>query len=276
MLFFDRIVRFEAGPAGVLGLSWGGVRIGFRVEKTDSREPNRATVQLYNLTAASRGYLQTPGLKVCLYAGYRNDIGMPPPLIFQGDLAKRDAIKVSRNGMDIVTEVSAEDGGQAYREAKLNLAMRGPVTVQQVVAMIATAMGLKPPASLATLPPLRFGRRFCAQGPAREILDGIVSSLGARWSIQDGELVVTPDGMPLPGAAFVLSSATGLVGSPEKTEDGKGVKAVSLMNGLIRPRSPFVVMSQFVNGTYIAKAVTHAGDNGWQADYYTIIEGVAP
>ena len=55
---------------------------------------------------------------------------------------------------------------------------------------------------------------------------------GTDWSIQDGKVQMVPRKGYLPGEAVVLTHETGLVGSPEQTQDGITVRC--LLNPRLR------------------------------------------
>jgi hypothetical protein len=265
MDFWEREARLEVGDAGSTGKSWSGLRLAFKVEKDDNPAPDEGTISIWNLSQESREGI-VKGQLARLFAGYRDT---PQPCIIQGDIRK---VSHKKDGLDVVTELTVADGGIVYQTARLSRTWRGPVGARTILADVAASMGLGIAALPVDLPDIQFLRGFSALGPARETLDTIAKTTGARWTIQDGEIVFTRNRKATTETAFILSPDSGLVGSPERMEDGT-VTATCLLNGLIRPRRKVEIQSAETNGFFIVKKVTHDGDTFGQ-NYYTTIEGM--
>lgn len=69
-------------------------------------------------------------------------------------------------------------------------------------------------------------------GMARQYMRDEARDTDTDWSIQDGKVQMVPRKGYLPGEAVLLTHETGLVGTPEQTQNGLTVRA--LLNPLLR------------------------------------------
>ena len=69
-------------------------------------------------------------------------------------------------------------------------------------------------------------------GMSRHYLKQSTESSNTTWSIQNQKVQIIPRTSTLPDTAIVLSSKTGLVGTPEQTNEG--IAAQTLLNPLIK------------------------------------------
>jgi hypothetical protein len=257
---FNRVVRVEVGLPGQPGRAWEGLRVGFTVKKSDGRTPNKAEITIYNLTADSSAAFQQKNAVVRLLAGY----GAPSEL-FMGDIDR--AIR-NASGVDSVTKVEAADGGRKFRQAWISKTFAAGTTSDQVLRELATAAGLSL-GYVSPLPTVHLTSGLTLNGSVKDSLDVLVKTVGADWSIQDGELQVLLPTATTGEEAVVISPDTGLIGSPVRTKDG--IEVVSLLQPTLRPGRRFQLTSRDFKGIYRAKYVEHTGDSGWEYDFYTKI-----
>jgi len=262
------------------------LRVGFDVEKTGNSDPNRAAVEIHNLNESNRRVLQ----KGADLAARMNDKGLfyDWPLvieagyvktksqIFSGDITYADS---RQDGTEWVTVIEAEDGGRKYRSASISQSFGMGTPVAAVLKTLAGALGVGLGNSAAhfaagaELGYLSFANGIVLNGQVSKLLDKYISSAGYSWSIQDGQLQVLSPGEFLMDGQVWLGAATGLVGSPERGEQG-AVKACSLLQPTIKPGRLVVIDSRMVKGKYRATKVDHYGDVSG-ADWYTEFEGVS-
>lgn len=260
-----RTVEVVAGVPGQPGRRWTDLKMNGSVEKTDSKKPNVGTVQVYNLTQDSVGFLRQPGAVLKVAVGY----GGETSVIFTGDV---DEVTFKRDGANTVTEVKARDGQLAFQGASLSQTFDGPVTNTTLIRRLADAIGL-PLLEIPALEERVYQYGYTAVGPVRNALDEVCASSDARWSIQDGQLVITRNGQPTSEAAALLARETGLVGQPEATKHG--VKFTALLNPLVTPRRFVKLESRDFTGFYLVKKVTHRFDTDEQ-EFYSEAEAVSP
>ena len=268
---FKRVVRVTVGPRGEPGRQFAsvkdgspGFRINVKVDLDDTPSPDSLTLQLWNLNADSRGFIRRNGNAVIVEAGYGT-----PEMLFSGDIDE-DTIKETRDGGDLVLELEAGDGRQAFRAGRLNETFDGPTQSSDVIRRLADAMGLRFANLPADLPRVEFSQGYTVAGSIQKELTNLTRTVGARWSIQNGELVVTRIGATTGEQAVLLSANTGLIGIPEKKE--RGVSFVSLYNPLIRPRRKVKLESRDLDGFFVVKKMTVNLDSGYSDEFYSEVE----
>lgn len=262
---FRRTYALTLGTHDVTGL-----HIRFRVEKTLKTEPNTCSIDVYNLAPETRESLEkAKSIPVRLEAGYADE----NELIYLGEV--RSATSVSE-GPDIITHVEAGDGEKQIASARIAIPV-GPKTPADVaLRAIARTLGV----GLGNVEVV--AKRLAASGkaifPAGRVITGnaareltdFANSAGLEWSIQDGKLQFLDKGKALEGRAFLLSSDSGLIGSP--SVDTKGiVNAQTLFIPGMRPGVKVVFDSHSVHGGYRVQKCIYTGDYAGK-DWYVEVE----
>jgi hypothetical protein len=247
----------------------------FDVEKSTEREPNRAKVELCNLTPDVREQLeQAAEPQIELEAGYKDLIDV----IFAGDVR---SVHSRRSGPDIWTVIDSEDGGRAYRTARISRGWDAGVSLSTVIAACADAMGVGRgnSASVAAAAELESGGAVFPDGitldsPARQALDRVCRSAGLRASVQNGVILLQRGRHATGETAIVLSSGSGLVGSPTRgSQDARsGVPVYSaraLLNPGLYPGRSIRLETDTVTGDYTCSRVRYRGEttgSQWHAE----------
>ena len=265
MPLFGRNVLLRLGPEGGTGREFQGFRIVFDVKMTKASSPNAATIEAYNLAAASVALAQTADAVVELFVGY--DV---PRLIFRGSPV-RNGVRLDRRGPDRVLRIEAQDGGRAYAEGRVSVSFAAQTTITQAFTAISEQLGL--PLGVVRLPAgVVFPRSLSLVGPARDVLDRLAEATGSEWYIRDGALQFLEAGGDTGEQAVVFSADAGnLVGSPAPTDDGIEVRA--LLAPSMRPGKVFEVQSEDYRGQYVAGDVAFRGDSGWDQPFYVTVQG---
>jgi hypothetical protein len=259
-----------------------GFRVKFNIQKTLKPEPNKALIEVYNLSETHRGQLGqlAPGKKaktgkagrgkasppllgtvpVRLEAGYA-DPG--PEMIFLGNLRTVDS---ERMGPDWVTSIASGDGERAFRTARINQSF-GPRTPPDVaLRALVKSLGLGNGNMAQVLSSLRMNgsgtlltRGLVLSGPTARMMSDFCRSANLEWSIQDGNLQFVDLNTALSQKAVVLSPSTGMIESPNV--DGSGVlQCKTLMIPGLRCGALVVVKGVNVQGTYRVEKITYEGD----------------
>lgn len=203
--------------------------ITFTVERTLKKQPNNASIQIFNLDPDRRQRIEERGVaRVVLEAGYEVPDGTPRgqyadrSLIFAGDLRE---VYSRQEGADMVTTVESGDGEKKHRSARVHQSFAPGTQIKTVIKECAKAMGVGL-GNLSALGQVEFpkvGAVFpCGtvlDGSAAEELDGLLRSAGLEYSIQNGVLQITTRRKELAGEAVVLGPGTGLVGSASISSD---------------------------------------------------------
>lgn len=252
-----------------------GLRVAFRVGKTDRPEPNVAEVSIHNLSPEARAEFQQKPLAFIVEAGYdgRTEV------LFQGEAQAVDHVV---SGPDVVTRIRAGDGERQFRYATFSASFRPGTSMEDVISEVAKSMygldisqlreRLKRKDWRGALDTFLNG--WAGQGRTAPELDKLLSSRSLTWSIQDGALQVLGEQEPSSEDAILLSASTGLLGSPEYgSPDKKGgpvpLKVRSLLQPGIKPGRQISVQAKSVSGRFRVTKVLHTGDThgqDWQSE----------
>ncbi len=251
-----------------------GLRVQFKITKTDQKEPNTSEITVTNLSPTSRGRLQVKGVKVSLEAGY---IGTGLTRLFYGDARTIDHL---RDGASWNTVLKLGDGERAYRYARVNQSFSGGVNAGDVLQYLGDASGL----SLGNvseasdrIKDITFDQGYVLHGRWSDEMHKLVSSLGYTFSIQNNAIQVLLPDESVSSDVLEISPYTGLIGSPEMgTPEKKGKPALLCFKTLLQPIFPggrVKVVSKRYNGFVKIKKVEFEGDSE-SGPWYATAKGV--
>lgn len=222
---WKRWCNLAVGNGGGLDLS--GLHIKFTTHKGDVETPNSAEITIYNLSPETVARIKGEFKRVVLSAGYVSNNG----IIFDGTIRQ---VRSLRSGADSWVEIIAADGDRAYNFATVNCTLAAGARPADQVAACGAAMAAKG-TETGYIPDLggqALPRGKVMYGMARSYMRDVADTTDNTWSIQDGKMQMVPASAYLPGEAVVLTASTGLIGSPEQTNEG--IKVRSLINPRIR------------------------------------------
>lgn len=211
MPLFDRVVELTIGQEGGKGVTITDLRISFSIEKGATKNPNKCTCRIYNMSKATRELVQVVGNVLILKAGYRQDIGAQT--IFTGTITRYLTVK---EGPDLVTELEMMDGLLEFRDAKVSVSFAPGVQAADVLRNVAGKFNLPVRTLPENLAPIQYPDGFAFVGRVREAMDKVCEYMGLEWSIQNREVQILQKGGVFKQKAILLSSDTGMVGSPEQ------------------------------------------------------------
>jgi hypothetical protein len=272
-VFFDRMgelrVGIPANPQGTImgvGRGWTDLRLEFEVTRSLGKEPNTASIKLFNPDEVSIGLIQGTGAFVQLLAGY-----FPlPSMIFSGNIARR-GVNVEKDGVDKIITIEAGDGELSYVESSFNWHYSAGTPVNLVLTNLLVSLGVGLGPGSPVLPPRILPNDVSYFGRAVDVLDELVTDAGGTWSIQDGNLEILLEDAPTAELAVSLTPETGLIGTPTRTDDGVTIE--SLLHPGIKPGKPLNVLSFQTVGFFKPKVVKHRGDTHG-GDWRTEVEAV--
>lgn len=232
---------------GQNGIDLSNLRIKASIKKSDTMTPNVADIRVYNvsqetalsmllnLSPVQNGVLQKDAGKVILQGGYDNNFGV----IFKGNI--KQIILGRESATDTFVDIVAGDGERAYNYAVVNATIAAGATQDDQLKAVTTSttpqgvtlgyVGNK--GTSAKLP-----RGKVMFGNAKNYLRDIAKNTDQTWSIQDEQLDLVPVGGYVKGTQVILTSKTGLVGTPQQTTQGVNIKC--LLN-------PFIKVNGLVN-----------------------------
>jgi hypothetical protein len=212
-------------------LDLSGLRITFRVNADDASSPNEATIRVYNLADKTAQHAVAEYSSVSLQAGY----GDQTAVIFTGTVIYYKTGK--ENNTDSFLEIFAADGDEAYNQAVANTTWAAGYTFSDLLKFYAKNMGLQLDQNALTYLAQAGGaypapRGKVDQGLFKLLTRDLSRAVNARWSIQNGVLTLIPNDSYLPGTIIEINSATGMVGTPEATQEG--IELDCLLNPLLK------------------------------------------
>lgn len=263
-------IKIQTGRQGnVATTNVPSLRIAFKINKSLSKEPNNCEVSIWNLSREHRSDLagKKKAVPVILEAGYETTIHQ----IFSGSMTFVQSIQ---DGNDWITKLQAGDGTDKIKSSRINVGLKGPVTMDAAIKAAAAALGVplgntaQKSASTPRATLTAFANGLVMSGKAHLEFDKIMKAAGLGWSIQDGALQLLGPTDTIGGTQLLLKPGTGLIGSPQAGDKG-AIKVRSLLMPDLLPGKPVRIEAQQVSGNFrIDKAVfvgdTHGPD--WYSD----------
>lgn len=269
------------------GLDLSELRIKFAVKRSDTMTPNVADIRVYNVEEQTALRIRKEFTRVILQAGYDGNYGV----IFQGNI--KQVIISRESATDNFIDIIAGDGDRAYNFAAINKSIaKGSTQKDQVTAALDTMSDKGVTAGhLGELGPTQLPRGKVMYGSSREYLRNTAQTNDSSWSIQDGKVNFVSKSSYLPGERVVLTSKTGMIGTPQQTNEGVNVKCllnpniqiatrVQIDNASIQrykinlsvPNSPANIPAPLTaDGVYYVLVVEHTGDNRGVEWYSSLI-----
>ena len=256
----------------------------FNITKSMSSEPNKSMLQIYNLSEKTRNSI-TSGNRIIIEAGYeQGQYG----LIYDGDIVA--VINSAMNGIDKLTQIIAQDGDLFLNSAFINVSYSaGQKSIDYFNQAVGSAGGetdsITNNAKASTLP-----RGKVMFGNTGDYMRQFAKNEDALFFIDDGKVNLVKATDPPRGQVVSLSPSSGLIGTPEMTEDGiKGkclLNPMLKLNGLVHIANTHVELTSdfalsggklntnIYTGIYKIIQFTHTGDNRGN-DWYTEFVGIA-
>lgn len=268
-LFGRRVELVAGGRQWVNELGADGPTIHFEIPFDDDKEPNVATIKVYNLSETSIAGIKKDG-PVILNAGYSSDVGS----VLLGFVEK---VQTYWEGPDKITEIQAVDGSAAWLKTPIVRAYAAGTTASAILNDLSALTGLE--IGAMSLP---VDRKYPSGKTIRTGLSGALAAIaadcGAKAHVTRGKIYIRPkdEGQTI---GFVIDAEHGLISSPTpiETETGKGkkktkrqgFKVVSLLNHRITTDSIVEIKSKTANGMFRVEKGQHTSDG---SRFYTEME----
>lgn len=289
---YNRVMSLIVSDNNLNGIDLSALHVKFSVKRTDNMTPNTADIYVYNLSDQVARQIQADFKKVILQAGYEGNYGV----IFQGNI--KQVIISRESGTDTFINIQAGDGDQSYNFAVVSQTIAPGATQQQQVTAAINAMSNNGgvTAGNATVPSATsLPRGKVMHGSSKNYLKNSAQNTNMAWSIQDEKVTFVPKKSFLPGEIVVITSATGMIGTPQQTNIGVNVKC--LLNPTLQVGKRFQIDNSSVqqfkvglsnaqqnaatnvgyplsdDGTYYAMIAEYDGDNRG-VPWYTTIVGI--
>ena len=262
-----RVTLFPKGNGEAITID-NSLRVSFDCEKSISDKPNQAKIMIYNLSLSNiEKALNGDFKRVVLSVGYHS-----LNQLFIGDITKAS---VKRADVDFILTLECADGFAAYKNGRIKISLERGATDKDIIKnLTGTFPGIR--LGQMEIPNLRkLPRGKVLNGDTRELLNKIANNSQADWCIQDNEFIFLPKNKVLKNQAVVLSQESGMIGSPERTDDGLELNCLLntelKIGGLVQVKS---IIKSF-DGFYKIVKVKHTGDshsNDWKSQL-TVVAG---
>jgi len=272
-----------------------GLKISFDIEKDLSKEPNKAKLEIYNLSDETRKKLEQADTEIELYAGYKDNGGAIK--IFAGNTSQCYS---HDEGADVKTEMRIKDGKVAMRDTVVSLSYPPSSSAGSIITNISSQMGL-PLVYGKGVTPTAYRDGYSFAGNATDALDEICAGQGFTWSVQNGVLQVIRAGSVVANQGIVFSPSSGLLGSParivdassqedeetsereylrrdgkENTDKKAGWEIDTLLFPTVNPGDAVKLESRVIKGWFRVDSVRHEGTSyggDWRS-HFKLIEGL--
>lgn len=217
-----RSCKLIVASASGNGLDLSELRIKFAVKRSDTQTPNTADIRVYNLSQDTAAKIRKEFTQVILEAGYVGNRGV----IFKGNI--KQVILGRESATDTFIDIVAGDGDKAYNFAIVNTTLAGGSTQAHQIAAAVTAMNSKgvTQGPMGNQPPAKLVRGKSMFGPAKKYLRNSAQSTDNVWSIQNEKVTLVSTTSYLPSTGITLNSSTGMIGTPQQTNEGVNVKCL--------------------------------------------------
>lgn len=279
---FGRKYKIIVATKGTSGFDITGLKVVFKIEKSMSAEPNRSTIQIYNLAPEMQNFILSDARRVIIEAGYENSEQYG--LIFDGDIVK--AVRRAAQSIDKITEVIAQDGDLFLNSGFISVSYGAGQTTQSVLSQMQgiadddMVMG----SVSSDLKGTKLARGKAMFGQPKDYALMLAKSEGALFYVNDRKINLVKPGDVPEGQIIDLSPSSGLIGTPEQTDDG--VTAKCLLNPLLNVNKLVHISNEFVqetneigkaslsSGLYKIIKLKHSGDTTGN-DWYTEFDAIA-
>lgn len=212
------------------GLDLSALHCKFSIKRSSNMTPNCADIRVYNLDQNTALQIKQQFTKVIIQGGYDSNYGV----IFKGNI--KQVIIGRESATDTFVDLNCGDGDLAYNYAIVNASVASGSSMQdqlnqisQPMSSLGTALDNNQPAFQPTILP----RGKTMWGNSRDYMRNLAQQNALTWSIQNEQIQFAPQQGYTKGISVVLTSKTGMIGTPQQTNIG--VNVVCLINPLINP-----------------------------------------
>jgi len=233
---YKRVYELTVIPPGGEARVIKGLRVNFEITKSILSLPNLARITLYNPNQDTLSALEEKYTRIVLNAGYEGNLR----LLFKGDVRN---VFQTKKGRDRLLTIYSGDGEKSWQNATFNKTLSENLSIKSAIEEVLKTFSDVNIGTLQGLPQVADKiRGQVLSGSSKDIMDNFAEEYGFSWSIQDGEIIITPEQEPLEGdEAVLVTASTGMIGSPTVTEIGADV--TTLLNPRLLPNRAFLIES---------------------------------
>jgi hypothetical protein len=227
---YKRHFSLLVSDSNLNGLDLSELHCKFSIKRSSNMTPNCADIRIYNLDKDTALKIKKQFTHVLLQGGYDSNFGV----IFRGNI--KQVIIGRESATDTFIDLNCGDGDLAYNYAVVNASIAGGSSMTDQFNQIAQPMyglGLTSSQNQPPFKPTILPRGKTLWGNSRDYMRELAQQNGLTWSIQNQQINLVHQQGYAPGISVVLTSKTGMIGTPQQTNIG--VNVVCLINPLINP-----------------------------------------
>ncbi len=262
---FNRSAKVQIVIGSTKIIEIENLRISFKTSNSLSTSGGEGDISIWNVNKTTRGIIaeskQDKTIKrINLFAGY----GTNRPLIYSGNLTDRTFKKEVSDG---ILQLICKDG-QNQKGLTINKNYGPGTGIRDIVRDLIKTIQDTSPEPIAIIeenifkliPNTKMNKGLNANGRLLQILEDVLADVGVEFSFQDGSIQLMFSNEFLEEIIVNLTTKTGLLGKPEKLEDGR-VKFRSQLAGLLKPGKRVRLESdEIAQSIFTCETVLHDGD----------------
>jgi hypothetical protein len=260
---FGRKITIISGASGDTGTSISNCRISFEIEKNLTKTPNKATVQLYNLSSDTMTKMGKRLNKLVIKAGYEDENSLSA--LFYGDINESS---IEKNPPEKILKIEAYDGYKYLNSETIALSVTKGTQISTVFDKIIDKIaypigGTKPTISGA------FNAGYTFNGYAKDALTQVLTKARYKWTVQNEQIYIYSGNSSPKKYELKLTSDTGLLDitkidpdiNSTKNSTKTYYKIQTLLFPQIIPGATVYVKSDLATGNMVVQSVKFTGDN---------------
>lgn len=215
------------GGSDEKALDLSELRFRFSIRRGDFQTPNSADIRIYNVSDKTadriRQTLPQPEFtRIVVQGGYDGNFGV----LFDGTIVQ--VRRGRESSTDTYIDITAADGDSAYNYSVTAMSLAAGSTPKDAVSAILQDMARHGVSEgyIPDLPGNPSIRGEVFYGMSRDEMRKVARNTQTAWSIQDGKLQMVPETAYMEGEIPVITSATGMIGLPEQTQNGINVRVL--------------------------------------------------
>lgn len=229
-LQYGRNFSLTVADTNLNGLDLSALRVKFSIKRSNNMTPNVADIRVYNLSHDTAIKIKSQFKRVIMQGGYDSNHGV----IFQGNI--KQVIIGRESATDTFVDLNCGDGDLPTNYAVVNTAVKAGSSQSQILNQITQPMSKFDGMTVQSpenLQPVVLPRGVTMWGSSKDFLRTFSQQNQLTSSIQNNQLQFVPQQGYGKGEAVVLTSKTGMIGTPQQTNEGVNVQC--LMNPRIQP-----------------------------------------
>lgn len=235
--------------------------IEFQAELDRLPEPNKVTIQVYNINDEMRANIAANDFGLIrLEAGYEQANNMA--VIFEGNIRKTRVRE--RIAEDIVTTIIAGEGDLAWRRVTIENTFASGTTFIEMARFCIERMPNITEGDLSGLEGFSINAPYTVSGAVRNFFNDLSDTSNARWSMQRTSLDFVSNEQAR--NIFTVNKKTYDTGLFEAELDETGIEAFMALDPALKPNGIVEIesMSEGTSGFWRIDSVRHVGSFGGQ------------